>query len=323
MFRFVQVWCALMNQRELQLFLHLAKSLSFARTSEACHVTPSSLSRVIKRLEDEVGMPLFERDNRHVALTAAGQAFREYADETRNQWLALKGKLAQRTQHLSGELSLFCSVTASYSFLYDLLSRFRQLHPGIEIKLHTGDTALTLERVFTEQEDIGIAALPDQVPSSLCVQVLTTTPLVFIEPATLPHYDPALATGDAVQWDSVPMILSESGLARERVERWFRQQRIRPNIYAQVAGNEAIVSMVSLGFGIGLVPRLVVENSPLADRIRILNVAHDLAPFAIGVCALQRKLSNPLIRAFWTLAGGAKGRDSAYNSGQSANEVQE
>ena len=57
-------------------------------------------------------------------------------------------------------------------------SRFRQQHPGIEIKLHTGDTALTLERVLTEQEDIGIAALPDNVPSSLCVQVLTTTPLV-------------------------------------------------------------------------------------------------------------------------------------------------
>ena len=295
-----------MNQRELTLFLHLAKTLNFARTSEACHVTPSSLSRVIQRLEAEVGVPLFERDNRHVALTSAGQAFREFADETRNNWLALKDRLARDERELTGEISLFCSVTASYSFLYELLSRFREQHPGIEIKLHTGDTALTLDRILAEQEDIGIAALPDDVPASLCVQTLTTTPLVFIAPATAPHFNPTLVADDKVQWDSVPMILSESGLARERVDRWFRQQRIKPNIYAQVAGNEAIVSMVSLGFGVGLVPQLVVENSPLAAKIRLLNVTHGMAPFAIGVCALQRKLSNPLIKAFWALAGGVR-----------------
>jgi LysR family positive regulator for ilvC len=294
-----------MNQKELQLFLHLSKSLNFARTSEACHVTPSSLSRVIQRLEAEVGTPLFERDNRHVALTEAGRAFREFADDSRNHWLALKEKLAQKDRHLTGEISLFCSVTASYSFLHDLLGRFRQQHPGIEIKLHTGDTALTLDRILSEQEDIGIAALPDNLPTSLSVQVLTTTPLVFIAPATLPQYAQDLVVGNEVQWARVPMILSESGLAREQVDRWFRQARIRPNIYAQVAGNEAIVSMVSLGFGVGLVPRLVVDNSPLAGRIRILEVEHGLAPFAIGVCVLQRKMSNPLIRAFWTLAAGA------------------
>lgn len=293
-----------MNQRELALFLHLAKTLNFARTSEACHVTPSSLSRVIQRLEAEIGAPLFERDNRHVALTSAGQAFREFADETRNNWLALKERLAQEERLLTGEISLFCSVTASYSFLYELLSRFRQQHPGIEIKLHTGDTALTLERVLTEQEDIGIAALPENVPSSLCVQVLTTTPLVFIAPVSAPHFNSALVEDDVVQWENVPMILSESGLAREQVDRWFRQHRIKPNVYAQVAGNEAIVSMVSLGFGVGLVPKLVVDNSPLAARIRVLNVTHGMTPFAIGVCALQRKLSNPLIKAFWALAGG-------------------
>jgi LysR family positive regulator for ilvC len=292
-----------MNQKELQLFLHLAKTLNFGRTSEACHVSPSSLSRIIQRLELELGVPLFERDNRHVSLTSAGRAFREFADETRSKWLALQKSLAEQDQILTGELSLFCSVTASYSFLYDLLSKFRQQHPGIEIKLHTGDTATTLERIIAEQEDIGIAALPQKIPPSLYTQVLGTTPLVFIAPRSGIYSKPNGEGDKKIPWSNIPLILSESGLAREQVDRWLREKKIKPYIYAQVAGNEAIVSMVSLGFGIGVVPKLVVDNSPLKNKIKLLEVEHNLASFAICVCVLQRKIQNPLIRAFLSLAG--------------------
>lgn len=286
-----------MNQKELKLFLHLAKSLNFARTSEACHVTPSSLSRVIQRLEAEVGMALFERDNRHVALTEAGRAFRAYADETHNRWLEFREQLATQDRDLSGEISLFCSVTASYSFLYELLSRFRERFPGIDLKLHTGDTALTFGRVQEEQEDLGIAALPTQLPRQFCVHTIAVTSLVFIAPLGRDE----LAGAEPPDWADIPLILSESGLGRERVDRWFKEQHIKPRIYAQVAGNEAIVSMVSLGFGVGLVPKLVVDNSPLAHTIRVLEVDHDMEAFNIGVCVLRRKLSNPLIKAFWDL----------------------
>lgn len=286
-----------MNHKELKLFLHLAKSLNFARTSEACHVTPSSLSRVIQRLEAEAGVPLFERNNRHVSLTEAGKAFRTYADETYNRWLLFRTFLATRDQNLSGEISLFCSVTASYSFLYDLFNKFRDKYPGIELKLHTGDTALTLNRIQNGLEDIGIAALPLKIPRQLCVFTIATTPLVFIAPL----FRTDLYVNGKIKWSSSPMILSESGLGRERVDSWFKEKKIKPNIYAQVAGNEAIVSMVSLGFGVGLVPKLVVDNSPLADKIRILGIDHSMEPFNIGVCVLRRKMSNPFIKAFWDL----------------------
>ena len=291
-----------MNQRELQLFLHLAKTLSYARTSEICHVSPSSLSRVIQRLEVEIGVPLFERDNRRVNLTKAGRSYRDFADETYNKWLDLKKGLAEQEEHLTGELSLFCSVTASYSFLYELLSRFRQQHPGIEIKLHTGDTATTLDRIIAEQEDIGIAALPDKIPPSLRAQVLGSTPLVFIAPRAGPYSRLRMEESKKIPWATIPLILSESGLAREQVDRWLKDKKIKPYIYAQVAGNEAIVSMVSLGFGVGVVPKLVVDNSPLKAKIKVLDIEHSFAPFSIGVCVLQRKIQNPLIKAFWNLA---------------------
>ena len=100
------------------------------------------------------------------------------------------------------------------------------------------------------------------------------------------------------------MILSESGLARSRVNQWFRNIGVKPKIYAQVAGNEAIVSMVSLGLGVGVVPKIVLDNSPVADRISIVEVKPDLAPYTVGLVVLKKNLDNPLVKAFWELGTG-------------------
>ena len=69
-----------------------------------------------------------------------------------------------------------------------------------------------------------------------------------------------------------------------------------------MAGNEAIVSMVSLGLGIGVVPKIVLDNSPLADRIRLINAKPTLEPYNVGLAVLKKNLDNPLVSAFWELA---------------------
>jgi LysR family positive regulator for ilvC len=96
------------------------------------------------------------------------------------------------------------------------------------------------------------------------------------------------------------MILSESGIARRRVDSWFSELGIQPNIYAQVAGNEAIVSMVSLGFGVGVVPRIVLDNSPLARKVAVLDVRPELEAYEVGLFTQKKKLGSPLINAFWS-----------------------
>ncbi len=76
---------------------------------------------------------------------------------------------------------------------------------------------------------------------------------------------------------------------------------VSPRIYAQVAGNEAIVSMVSLGLGVGVVPEIVLEYSPMADKIRVLTVQPELEAYNIGLFTLNKHLKNPLVAAFWEL----------------------
>ena len=118
-----------MDNRQLQQFVTLAETLHFGRASELANVSASALSRSIKQLEDEVGVPLFARDNRSVSLTPAGSDFLEYARDALEQWELVRHQLQEEAGELQGEVRMYCSVTASYSFLFDLLSRVRADHP--------------------------------------------------------------------------------------------------------------------------------------------------------------------------------------------------
>ena len=70
-----------------------------------------------------------------------------------------------------------------------------------------------------------------------------------------------------------------------------------------MAGDEAIVSMVSLGLGVGVVPKLVLDNSPMADRIRVLAVKPQLAPYDVGLFSLKKNLKKPVGECLLVFAG--------------------
>lgn len=290
-----------MDIRELRLFRHLAGSLHFGQTSRACHISPSALTRAIQRLEEELGERLFLRDNRSVLLTAAGEAFRSYADDVIQRYEVLQGELS-REHTLGGEISLYCSVTAAYSILPSIFQKFRSVHPDVHINLETGDAARALNKLQNREVDITVAALPASLPERVEFLKILETPLVFIAPANFPeavHY-----RGKEIDWQKTPVITADFGLSRERTDHWFQEKGIEPNIYAQVAGNEAIIAMVGLGCGVGVVPELVLEKSSLKGQINLLEVTPELESFSIGICTMKKNMLLPQVAAFWRIATG-------------------
>lgn len=294
-----------MDLKDLRYFLHLSNSLHFAKSSRELHISPSGLTRSIQRLEQELGVTLFERDNRTVRLTQAGMLLRDFARHTLDGLAHLRSSIQEHSSDLRGKLSLFCSVTASYSFLHDLLDRFRRSHPNIELQLHTGDSAEALQRVTDEADDVAIAALPPKLSDKLIFLPLAQSSLVCIGPlvsSPVQHMISSARSDRDIDWSALPVVMPETGLTRARVEEWFARRQIKPQIYAQVSGHEAMVSMASLGCGIAVVPKIVLDNSPMRDRLQILPLMTELKPFVIGLCTIKRKLTNPLISAFWSVA---------------------
>lgn len=295
-----------MDIRALSVFLSVADTLNFSRSSELLHISVSAVSRTVQRLEDELGQPLLERDNRSVRLTGAGREFREYARHSVAEWQQLRRKLGNEDE-LAGEVSLYCSVTATYSVLAPILETFRASHPAVEIKMHTGDQADGIDRILQGRDDVAVSGRPSQMPRRMEFLPLLESPLQFCIPAAECAVRDMVLAADKdngeIDWSGIPFIVPERGITKEMLDAWFREQGIRPRIYAQVAGHEAIVAMVSLGLGVGIAPQLVIEASGMASRISQISVPLGLPALTVGLCSLGQRLASPLVKSFWDVAG--------------------
>jgi LysR family positive regulator for ilvC len=289
-----------MDIRELEIFLTVADLLHFGRASQACNLSPSALTRTIQRLEDEIEQPLFVRDNRRVALTPAGERFRDYARRSVQEWKSFRGAV-KGTEAISGTLSIYASVTAVYSLLPRLLEAFRSAHRDVQLELSTGAAERAVAQVQNGEIDLAVAALPDRQQAHLEFLPIISTPLLFIAPRQKEGLPLPLRDGQ-LDLRRTPLVVPQKGLSRRRLDQWLRTRRILPNITSEVSGNEALIAMVRLGCGIGIVPELVLVRSPFRDEVRILETAPQLSPYVVGLCSTRRNLQRPVVRAFWQLA---------------------
>jgi LysR family positive regulator for ilvC len=260
---------------ELEAFVALAQHLHFAKAAEALNASPSTLSRIVGRLEEDVGARLFERDTRRVALTAAGRTFLAFAEESLRGRTQLRQSLDSLDGRLRGTLRVYASVTACYTILPPLVEALAREHPELKLSVETGDPA-DAEGVLREgRVDLALAALPEGgFPGMDCFSV-RKTPLVFVAAQ-------GLVGGQGPDWATVPLILPRRGLARDRFDRWARQQDLHVHLAAETAGNEAILALARLGQGLGLVPRIVLDNSPFSEGLQVWVPDPDLGNYDIG-----------------------------------------
>jgi LysR family positive regulator for ilvC len=293
------------DTRALAIFLSVADTLSFSRSAEHLYMSVSAVSRTVSRIEDEVGQALFQRDRRNVTLTPAGNEFREFARRTLADWQQIQRNMDSEGT-LAGEVSLYCSVTASHTLLAPILAAFRVAYPAVDIMMHTGDQADGVSRVLAGQDELAVTIRPLQLPRRMAFLPLVESPLQFCMPAldcvVRDKVLAGLASG-ALDWEAIPLIVPERGTTKDLLDDWLREEGIRPRIYAQVAGHEAIVAMVSLGLGVGIAPQLVIESGGPGQGVELVPAITALPTLSVGLAALRHRLDSPLVSALWGVAG--------------------
>lgn len=285
-----------MDIKLLEQFARLPRYRTLSQAAIGLHTSVSTLSRNINKLEHALGAPLISRDGKQLSFTQAGKMLLETSQSISGQWLALKNTLASDTV-VAGQVRLYCSVTAAYRLVSRVLSVLSAKQPNVEVLIETGDAARALDKLASNEADFAIAPLAAKQPDGIVARSLVDTDLAFVvSQAKAPQ---SLRLVDALAND-MQFIVPERGLVRERFVAWSQAAGIQPAIYAKVAGHEAIASMASLGIGIGIVPRLVLDSSPMRHELAVLNA--NVAPKAItvGLCAREKALLDHAVKACWT-----------------------
>lgn len=291
----------MIDLKDAATFLRLCETANLTRTATLCRVSPSTLSRTLSKLEEELGCRLCVRDKKGVSITPDGRKFERFARETIENYHTLESSLKAARRSVRGSVRIFCSVTACYLFIPRLLNELNLSAPLLEVKLETGDPAEALERLLAGRDDLVISALPGELPSQVVFEDLVTFPLILIGPRTPRFAMTGVESGDL---HGIPFVMPEKGQLRFEVEKWFGTLQEQPDIYAEIAGHEAIVSLAALGFGLAVVPRLVYEISPFKNDVIILKEL-PWSNFRVALCALKEHAAQDRISTLLEIARAA------------------
>lgn len=269
-----------MNFYELSAFVTLASNLHYGKTADQLNMSPSALSRVINRLEEENHTVLLDRNNRQVVLTDQGKVFLKYAKEILEKQQELSEKLKGYGNELEGKLPLYASVTACYAVLPEFIKRLTQKYPLIQLSVETGDPAAAITAVKENRAMLAVAAIPESGMANMETISVLKTPLIFASPKNGPYTKLEGSPQDILS--TTPLVLPKTGLARHRFDKWVKSRNVIPNIAAETEGNEAILAISQLGLGIGLVPQIVLENGPYEGEFEVQGTGNILGYYDVG-----------------------------------------
>ncbi len=281
--------------RQLRVFTEVARHLSFARAAEVLHLTPPAVTMQVKELEGHVGLPLFERTGRQVALTTAGEYMLVYARKVLATLKDAEDAAARLKQVEAGQLTIGMVSTAKY-FLPRLLAEFQREHAGVELRLAVGNREQLVKMLHNNEVDIAVMGRP---PKELATRAepFAAHPHVFV--AATDH--PLLKIGHPTVESLRPygFILREPGSGtRAAMEKFLEKSRMEPRVVMEMTSNETIKQAVMAGMGISflslhtlglelehqLIATLDVEGAPV---LRAWNLVHTLS-----------KLLSPAAEAF-------------------------
>jgi DNA-binding transcriptional LysR family regulator len=282
--------------RQLRVFAEVAQHGSMARAAEALHLSPPAISMQIKDLETQVGLPLFDRSGRKVALSTAGEYFLVHA---RRMLATLKDAddAMARLQRLErGALTIGLVSTAKY-FVPQLLARFHEEHPGVDVRLRVvGNRSQLVELMQSGEVDLSVmGGAPKEIHTRS--ETFAAHPLVFVAPpghALLregPHTVADLAP--------YPVIAREHGSGtRTAMERFFAEQHFDKRIAMEMSSNETIKQAVMAGLGLSFLSLHTMGLELRSGLLQRLDIAGTPVMRMWNVVRLSSKLLSPAAEAF-------------------------
>ncbi|MBU0622138.1 MAG: LysR family transcriptional regulator [Gammaproteobacteria bacterium] len=278
--------------RQLQVFESVARHLNHSRAAAELFLSQPAVSMQIKQAEGAIGLPLFEQTGKKLHLTAAGEELLHYARAMLQLMNEMESAFDEMKGLERGRLTIAAVSTANY-FMPQLLAKFVQAHPKIQVSLSVANRDAVVKQVADNVADLAIMGQPPQ-GADMRAEAFLENPLVVIAAPTHP-----LARAKKIQAKQLAketFLLREQGSGTRGVaERFFASHKLALPAHMEMDTNEAIKQSVQAGMGLGIISRHGIELELETKRLAILDVAG--FPIVRHWYIVQRKDKRPSVAA--------------------------
>ena len=255
-----------MDISDLVVFKAVVEHKGVTRAAEALHRVPSNVTARLKKLEGELNVDLFLRENNRLSVTSAGLRLMEYTDKI----LQLQKNAIAELTHAepAGLLRLGSMESSAASRLPSLLARYHSTFPAVQIELMTAASMPLINRVIDGELDIAMASDPPDDPRIVAThcfdeELVLILPSAWAELRTLP--------------EALTMVGYSKGCSyRHRLETWLKRQGRVCERVIEIPSHYTMIGCVIAGMGIGMVPRSLLSLHK-TDGLAFRTVDHDIA----------------------------------------------
>ena len=283
-----------MTQRQLEIFVTLAETLNFTRTSEYLFLSQTTVTLQIKNLEEELGVKLFERTSRSVRLTAAGQTFFEGAAAVLKQMDEMTENTRLMAKGYTGFLEVGFATEANATGMAKMMDSFTKAHPEIRLRIHGGYPGELMDLLMKETYDVILAPSFETVKSDN----LNSFPIGHYELVAAFRKDHRFAKKKSVtcrDFENEKLIyLSSPELRMDftgQFERRMEETKTHADIVAAIDDIETVLIMLEAGQGITVMPEYFKGRFHGTSGLK--------------TCKINEKLKGVAFSAMWR-----KGRQS-------------
>jgi LysR family cyn operon transcriptional activator len=281
--------------------LAVAENASFTRASEQLYVAQSAISRKIRLLEDELGEPIFQRVNKKVQVTPAGDTLLRYARKIFQDIRNAKLEISELARLERGQLRVGAGMVACTYILPPVLERFRSLHPRIELEVFTAPTDELLIQLRDNLIELGVLTLPVEQTNLEVVPIATEQMVVICSPRHPVLSKKAWIRAEEIQ--EFPLIVFPRGArTRNVLDDFFRRAQITPRIAMESENVATIKPLVKIDLGISIIPYRAVADEVRRNELHCMKIRGHKVTRQVGLVYHKSdhvpKMLAELIRIF-------------------------
>ena len=283
-----------MTLTELRYIVAVARERHFGKAAQSCFVSQPTLSVAVKKLEEELGLQLFERGPGEVSVTPSGQRIVEQAQRVLEEAARVKEIAAAGRDPLAGPLRLGAIYTIGPYLLPKLIPHLRRAAPAMQLHIQENFTHVLADMLKSGEVDVILVALPFAEPG-IETRAVYDEPFLIAVPRGHPWEGRKRVSSEELTRESL-LLLGEGHCFRDQVLDICHTVRARERsaIARTVEGGslETIRQMVASGVGVTVLPATSVSNSQSTDLIRVLPFARPTPTRRVAL-AWRRSFPRP------------------------------